>query len=482
MDLVCVLSRKLKADYIILASVDDRVMPEIANTMIVYSQDKYLENFQYNLKGTPCEQVVNKETCVFPEGVAGLFPGDVMLEQMGIEGYAGVPLRNRTGKTVGILVALFETPIRDPEKVYEALESHTDWASAEVVRADADKKFLDSDERFRTAFELSPDIMCITDIEDGTFVDVNEECCSAIGYSRDEMIGTPALELGFWHHPEERKVVIESARQSNYVKNMEVEFKIKDGSIRVGLLSATVINVGEKSCFFTVIKDITERKQLEIDLRSVLKEKDFLFKELHHRVKNNLQMITSLLKMQSDHIESSACKEVLKTCGERILSMSAIHEQLSHSKGLGEIDFGIFLEDLAESLINSHTGFSGVISHNIETEGTLLNIKSAIPCGMVVNELVSNALKHAFPQGRRGTITISLRVEMDDIFEIRVADDGVGIPSDLEIRNTDTLGMQLVFMLVERQLNGIVGMAVDKGTVFTVRFRKRIDDGHGSSL
>ena len=162
--------------------------------------------------------------------------------------------------------------------------------------------------------------------------------------------------------------------------------------------------------------------------------------------------------------------------------MSAIHEQLSHSKGLGEIDFGMFLEDLAEKLVNSHTGFSGVISHNIEAEDTLLNIKLAIPCGLIVNELVSNALKHAFPLGRRGTVTISLRVEMDDVFEIIVADDGVGIPSELEIRNTDTLGMQLVFMLVERQLNGSVDMAVDKGTVITVRFRKRIDDGHGGSL
>ena len=473
MDLVALLSRKLKADYIILTGVDDTLAPSTVNTLVVYSRDRYLENFQYPLKGTPCEQVVQKETCIISEGVAGLFPGDVLLELMGIEGYAGVHLRDENGKTAGILLALFETAIRNPERVLETLGSCADWASVEVDRMETEKKLLESEERFRTVFELSPDMTCVSNIENGVFIEANEEFYKATGYSRAEVIGKSSLELGLWLHPEECKNLADPIRDSGYVKNMEMEFKSKNGSTGVGLLSAKMISVESRPRLLTVVKDITERKRLEDNLRNALKKKDLLFKELHHRVKNNFQVITSILKLQSDQIENPACREVLKTCRDRIFSMSAIHEQLYHSKGLVEIDFGKFLKNLAENLAASHADFSGVISHHVEAEGVILGIESAIPCGMVVNELVSNALKHAFPQGRRGTITISLRMDADDNFEIRVADDGIGIPSDLDIRNTDTLGMQLVIMLVERQLYGSLDVVRDKGTDFTVRFRKK---------
>jgi PAS domain S-box-containing protein len=475
MDLVTLLSRKLEADYIIFATIDDPGTPSVANTLIVYSRDRYLENFSYPLEGTPCEQVVLRDTCIFPEKITDLFPEDALLEVMGIAGYAGVRLKDRDGLVVGFLVALFERPIRDPEKVLETLESYVDWASVEVGKIEAETRLLESEERFRTAFDLSPDILCISNIENGVFIDANEEFFGVTGYIREEVIGTPSLELGLWLHPEKRKMMVQAIHDSGYVKNMEMEFKNKDGSTGVGLLSATMISVENWPRLLIAVRDITERKRLEEDLRSAVKEKELLFKELHHRVKNNLQVITSLLKLQSDQIESPECREVLKTCSERIFSIAAIHEQLYHSKGLLEIDFGKFLENLAENLAASHADFSGVISHHVEAEGIVLDIESAIPCGMVVNELVSNALKHAFPQGREGTVVISLRHDRDGNLELRVADDGIGLPPDLDIRDTDTLGMQLVLMLVEKQLYGSLDVAKDKGTDFTVRFSKRKD-------
>jgi two-component sensor histidine kinase len=172
--------------------------------------------------------------------------------------------------------------------------------------------------------------------------------------------------------------------------------------------------------------------------------------------------------------------------------MAAIHEQLTYSEKHEKVDFGKFMDKLAENLTASHSDFAGVISHHVEPEDISLDIESAIPCGMVVNELVSNAIKHAFPEGRAGTVIISLRLDRDGIFELRISDDGVGISSELDIRNTNTLGMQLVVMLVERQLQGSLEFTNDKGTEFTIRFRGAkshswtfcdpIKDSHGGPL
>jgi two-component sensor histidine kinase len=216
-------------------------------------------------------------------------------------------------------------------------------------------------------------------------------------------------------------------------------------------------------------QEIRERARAEEGIKASLKEKEVLLKEIHHRVKNNLQVVSSLLSLQSQTVDSPAALEVLQESQNRIRSMALIHERLYRSENLAQVDFAVYIRDLATFLVRSYRAHLGPIDLNIEAEGVLLGIDTAIPCGLITNELISNALKHAFPNGNRGEIRVKIGADGDRQFTMIVGDNGVGFPPDVDFRNTESLGMQLVNTLVD-QLEGTVELRSDGGTEFTIRF------------
>ena len=215
----------------------------------------------------------------------------------------------------------------------------------------------------------------------------------------------------------------------------------------------------------------TERKRAEEALKASLHEKEVLLKEIHHRVKNNMQVISSLLSLQSRHLEDPKAIGMFKDCQHRIRSMALVHEKLYQSKDLSRIDFGQYLQNLVVYLVHSYQIDSGRVQLKIDVGDAALDISTAIPCGLIVNELVTNAMKHAFPGGRKGEVRVVLRPGADGRFTLTVGDNGVGIPAGVDFRTTDTLGMQLVTMLVD-QLNGAIELASKPGTVFRISFRE----------
>jgi len=219
------------------------------------------------------------------------------------------------------------------------------------------------------------------------------------------------------------------------------------------------------------VRDITPRKQAEEALRASLHEKEILLKEIHHRVKNNMQVISSLLSLQSRHLTDKAAIEMFRESQQRIRSMALVHEKLYQSKDLSRIDFSKYIESLIMFLFHSYRVNSDLVRMKTEVRNVLLDINSAIPCGLIINELVMNALKHAFPGGRKGEIIVSLRPSGDDRFILSVSDDGVGFPAGLDFHKTETLGMQLVTMLVD-QLDGTISLERKPGTRFEVVFRE----------
>jgi two-component sensor histidine kinase len=219
------------------------------------------------------------------------------------------------------------------------------------------------------------------------------------------------------------------------------------------------------------VRDITPRKQAEEALRASLHEKEILLKEIHHRVKNNMQVISSLLSLQSRHLTDKAAIEMFRESQQRIRSMALVHEKLYQSKDLSRIDFSKYIESLIMFLFHSYRVNSDLVRMKTEVRNVLLDINSAIPCGLIINELVMNALKHAFPGGRKGEIIVSLRPSGDDRFILSVSDDGVGFPAGLDFHKTETLGMQLVTMLVD-QLDGTISLERKRGTRFEVVFRE----------
>lgn len=214
--------------------------------------------------------------------------------------------------------------------------------------------------------------------------------------------------------------------------------------------------------------DVAERKRMEEKIRASLREKDVLLKEVHHRVKNNMQIISSILSLQSGLIKNSHTLKVFADSQNRIRSMALVHEKLYESKDLAKIDFAEYVHSMTGYLLSLH-GIGNGIRFSIDIKDILLDVNAAIPCGMIINELVSNSLKYAFPKGAKGEIYIGLHSAEAGKLTLTVKDDGVGLPKDMDFRKAESLGMQLVIMLTE-QLDGTIEVDVRKGTTFKITF------------
>jgi PAS domain S-box-containing protein len=219
------------------------------------------------------------------------------------------------------------------------------------------------------------------------------------------------------------------------------------------------------------MQDITERIRSEKAVQASLREKEILLREIHHRVKNNMQIISSLFNLQAGHIKDESARRMLKEGQLRIRSMALVHEKLYQSRDLAKIDFADYLRTLSDHLFLFFQVGSDRIRLEPDLEHVHLDINTAVPCGLLVSELITNALKHAFPAGRKGVIGIRLRRRKDSTVELRVADDGVGLPEALNFRCAESFGLQIVDLLVG-QLEGTIELDRTKGTAFTIVFRE----------
>lgn len=215
--------------------------------------------------------------------------------------------------------------------------------------------------------------------------------------------------------------------------------------------------------------EIGEHERAEAELRAALKEKEVLLKEVHHRVKNNLQIVTSLFSLQSQAAKDLALTEALLDGQSRIKAMSLIHEKLYASPDLARLDFGDYLRVLVAHLYRSYRPHAAPITLNLDAPALSMSVDVAVPCGLIVNELVANALKHAFPEGRSGEVTVRLAQAGGGRLRLTVADNGVGMPDEFQLEQTSSLGLQLAVMLA-KQIEGTIEMKRDPGTRFDITF------------
>ena len=227
---------------------------------------------------------------------------------------------------------------------------------------------------------------------------------------------------------------------------------------------------------FGITQDITERKRAEDQLRESLAEKELLLREIHHRVKNNLQVVSSLVNLQADALADPALRGVFREVQSRVQSMALIHEKLYESGGLARLNFADYAASLTQSIWSAHGAGGLGMRLRLDVEPVALSVATAVPCGLILNELVSNALKHAFPSGG-GTVTVGLAHETGTgRLCLRVCDDGIGLPAGLDWRRARTLGLRLVQMLA-RQLDGSVDTGPGPGTEFRISFDAKEADG-----
>ena len=274
--------------------------------------------------------------------------------------------------------------------------------------------------------------------------------------------------------PEDRERAIGSNQRILNGKQLAFgEFKAtkKDGTFfPIMVHSNPIIRENKIIGLRGAVVDITALKIAENKIKASLNDKEVLLKEVHHRVKNNMQIISSLLNLQIQYVADEEAVNVLKESQNRVKSMAMIHEKLYMSNDLAQINFVNYIESLVSNLFYSYNINNGHIKPLLEIDEISLNMETAIPCGLIISELVSNSLKYAFPNGKQGELLVSLKSE-DNNYKLIVRDNGIGLPEDLELDNAKTLGLRLVHILTG-QIDGEITINNESGTEFIIAFNE----------
>ncbi len=311
----------------------------------------------------------------------------------------------------------------------------------------------------------------VIDLSAQTVITCNSAVEHIFGYKKEEVIGRT---LQFLHVNKEQYTEfnegLSSALKGEGLFNAEFPARRKDGTAIMTeyTVTETSDDSSGRSVLVIVVRDITERKRSEEQLRVALKEKEVLLKEIHHRVKNNLAVISSLLNMQSKYIKDKKTLEIFRESQNRVKTMALIHTKLYQSSDLARIDFADYIRKLAGDLIESYRLEPDSVKLHLDVRDVYFDVNMGIPCGLIINELLTNSLKHAFPNGRKGEVSVSLRPD-DGKITLVVADNGAGFPENVDFRNTESLGFQLVTALVE-QVGGTIELDRSKGTRFIISF------------
>ena len=339
-------------------------------------------------------------------------------------------------------------------------------------RKRAEEALRESEARYRDLFESAKDFI-FTISEDGIITSLNPAFEKITGWLCHEWLGKNFEPLV---HPDDLSFIIELNHRflkgETMPSSIETrllskagEYLLMDISIVPQTMNGKVISI------LGIAHDITKRMRAEEKLKESLKEKEILLREIHHRVKNNMQVISGLLMLQEELSKDEKVIGMIKDSQNRIASMALIHEKLYKSENLSKIDFKEYIEDLVSGLFESYGVSQSKVALNVSIDNIPMGIDLAIPCGLIINELVSNSLKYAFPGKKYGEINISLRSIGGDMIELLTGDNGIGIPEDLDVRNTESLGLHIVNILVKNQLHGEITLNKDRGTEFKIDFR-----------
>jgi len=328
-----------------------------------------------------------------------------------------------------------------------------------------------AEQRFQSLFEFAPSATLLTD-RHGVIEMVNAQVEQVFNYSKAELLGRPVDLLVPERLHAQHAQLRAAFHGAPAPRPLELERTLygirKDGSEFPLEIALNPIETSEGTKVLAAVVDIQDRKQKEDSIKSSLKEKVTLLSEIHHRVKNNLQIISSLLDLQSMQIDDPTAHAMLQSSMNRIQSMALIHQTLYQSTDFSLVDFDDVLKTLVSNAASSYRIDEARVELTIHCVPLKLSISAAIPCGLIVNELITNALKHAFPGARRGEIIVRLSVD-DSQATLSVSDNGVGIPRDINLDNTRSLGLELIAILTD-QLNGTLSIERAEPTRFSVRF------------
>lgn len=348
------------------------------------------------------------------------------------------------------------------------------------LRKQAEEALRENEHQFRQIFQNSPIAISLADFHTHRFIRVNLAHYQLLGYTPSELT---CLTFDDISHPDdllENLYGLEQIAQGK-LDNFRIEkrFIKKNGDVIWTNTTLTIVpdQDAKPKYSLAMIEDITEHRQAQNKIKASLLEKETLLQEIHHRVKNNLQIISSLLRLQSRQIQDPQALELFKESQNRVQAMALIHEKLYHSSNLDQINFQDYIQPLVQGLFRSYNACKHTITFNVNIKPISLPIAKAIPCGLIINELISNSLKYAFPENVGGQICINLLPVEEQLIApllkrqciLSIRDNGVGLPKDLDFRHTNSLGLQLVCRLT-KQLEGTIELDRSQGTEFQIKF------------
>ncbi|MEE9604075.1 MAG: PAS domain S-box protein, partial [Candidatus Scalindua sp.] len=390
------------------------------------------------------KNVVTKErSYIIPEsGQKGFF-----------EGYYS-PLYNASDKVIGGLAIIIDI----------------------TKRRLAEEALKESEGKYRKLIETALDaIICID--EKGIISVWNKSAERTFGYSKSETEGQPITIIIPEKYKKEHQKGLERFLKTGEAKiinkTIEVSGRTKEGAEIPIEMSLSFRKIGEgKYAFTATIRDITLRKKAEKQIKESLREKEILLQEIHHRVKNNLQVIISLLRLQSKNIEDQKILQMFQESQDRINSMALVYEKIYRSKNLARIKLKGYVEDLANDLFRNYGVNTGKIALKIDVGDISMGIDTAIPCGLIINELLTNSLKYAFPEGRKGKIKIEISPTNEDEIEMIIGDNGIGLREEFDYRKSPGFGFRMIVDLVEYKLMGRIKPIHNEGIQFQILFKE----------
>ncbi len=372
---------------------------------------------------------------------------------------------------------LLQQEISKRRRVEEELKQHRDHLEVLVEKRTAELQIAveqlegeiierkNAEEELERIFNLSPDLVGTGNLA-GYFTKINSSFQQILGYEDEEFLAKPFI--AFVHEEDVARTLaaLGEAAGGNREIYIQNRYTCKDCSYE--WIEWKVLALVEEDIFYAVGRNITGRRQAEEQIKVSLQEKEVLLKEIHHRVKNNLQVVASLLYLQSKRLPDGETRALFNDSRNRVKSMALVHETLYQSGNLSRLHFAVYIRNLVAHVFRSYRGSSGRITSKVNVNDISLSIEAAAPCGLIINELVSNALKYAFP-GRKGEIRIDMDVDEHDQFVLIVSDNGIGFPQDMDFRETGSLGLKLVHSLID-QLDATIELQNDEGATFTIIF------------
>lgn len=403
-------------------------------------------------------------------------PNDPTLQSIckseNIGALAVFPLRYEQ-RHLGDIVTYFDVPRHFTEEEVQLTETIVTYIAIAITRKQAEQALKESQQFIQRITDTTPNIIYIYDIEENRNIYCNQTIHQVLGYTPLEIEAMGDSLLNCVIHPDDLPKIQQhyaSVRHKKFEDLFLFEYRMKDnhGKWKWFYSQETVFLRNPDGTVKQTIgaaSDITQLKEVETRLQESLAEKEVLLREVHHRVKNNLSVVDSLLSMQARYISDVQALKSLSDSQRRIHTMSLIHEQLYHSQDLGKVDFCEYLQRLVVNLYSSSNFSADQIELKLDLSSILLNIDIAISLGLIVNELLTNAFKHAFPNDMKGLIEVILHQDDEGKLHLTIRDNGIGIPQNINIYSTASLGLRLVKILTQ-QLRANLDLSCSQGTSF----------------